>query len=106
MNEFSLLTDDMVHCYQCARQGRLRKALTVRAIFCDGTDNDVIRSHQDGLVVPICWTCNLKLTMDERKQHALHVEGQLAFEQAYPNRSFYKRYGKDYLLIKGRKAIT
>jgi len=97
MKEFSLLTQDIKHCYICGK-----RALELHAIFVDQKNNSEFKSKEDGLVIPLCWACNIKLLLDPRKQRSLHTEAQIAFEQAWPNRNFVKRYGKDFLTLRRR----
>ena len=97
MSDFSLLTQDMKHCYVCGKPVH-----TIHAIFNADKYGGEGNSIEDGLVIPLCWACNVKIHLDPRKQLALQTEAQIAFEQAWPDRNFVKRYGKDFLKVRRR----
>ena len=87
----SLLTTDTDHCYYC---GKPRKMMhTVFAL----TEQHDRASREDGMFIPVCWDCNLKLHLSQQMQHRLYIEGQIAWERTYPMLVFEKRYGRSFL---------
>lgn len=87
----SLLTADMDKCYYCGKPKKI-----IHAIY--GTNGQHERaSIEDGMVIPICWECNVRLHISKHKQRQLHIEGQIAWERHYPMLVFEKRYGRTFL---------
>ena len=55
----------------------------------------------DGLTVPVCWECNVKLhahsRWSQRMMRQLHEAAQLAWEEAHPGEVFERRFGRNFL---------
>ena len=87
----SLLTDDMSRCYFCGKPKMMD-----HAIYNSLKEHEKY-SFADGMTIPLCWDCNVKLHLDKRISYKLHIEGQLAWEHAHPTQAFEKRYGRNFL---------
>ena len=85
---FSLLTDDLEHCYLCGREaihrhhvmhGRNRKQATA-----------------DHLWLPLCLECHAKAHNDGKLDYTLKRMAQQVFEARYGHDEWLKKYGKNY----------
>lgn len=91
----SILTTDPDHCYFCHAP--------------KWTDHIIISTFPqyehaaiaDGLTVPVCWECNVKLHASSRWQQRmmrqLHESAQLAWEEKHPGEVFERRFGRNFL---------
>ena len=89
----SILTDDETKCYICGR-----KATSMFSVFSSNINYErEEKAKKDGLTLPLCWECNVKLHQSPAKLRNIRKMGQLAWEDHHPGESFQKRYGRDYL---------
>ena len=94
MKRFSVITDDMDHCYIC---GRNRECL--HEVFY-GTANRKL-SIKYGMVIPLC---NFHHNMSDMGIHfnyfldtKVKQEAQYRFNEVYPDLDFLQIFGKNYL---------
>lgn len=89
--EYSLMTDDLEHCYICHK-----KAIQRHHIF-----NASNRKHStdDHLWIPVCLECHIKIHNErsQRLNYCLKQDGQWKFEETHTHDEYMARYGKNYL---------
>lgn len=87
--EFSIMTDDREHCYICGG-----KAVQIHHVF--GASN---RQHatDDGLWIPVCLNCHIRIHNDYPTRRSLMMDGQWKYEETHTHGDFMKRYGRNYL---------
>lgn len=88
-NRFSILTNDLLHCYICHK----RKD-DLHEVFA-GSNRQV--SMKNGFVIPLCRECHRKTTNSIEAQKRLQVIMQAQYEAEYSREEFIKLIGKSYL---------
>lgn len=85
------MTDDLDHCYLCRK-----RPVQFHHVF--GSYNRD-KATEDGLFVPLCWECNMKLHNEpsQQKMYGLKQIGQWEYEKTHTRDEFRRRYGKSYL---------
>lgn len=86
---YSILTDDLEHCYLCEAEYKYIKRDDLHEIF--GGRNRR-KSIEWGLVIPICRECHKKLTNDVKEYKKLQKEGQKAFVRKYGKKKFIEEF--------------
>lgn len=94
-NRFSIITNDLEHCYLCTKQGIKNIPKDDLHELIEGKNRQV--SMKYGLVIPICRKCHEKVTNDKSLQEKLHKVGQKVFEKHYKTENFIQVFGKNYL---------
>lgn len=85
-NRYSILTDDLEHCFACALERRKSKREDLHEVF--GGRNRR-KSMEYGLVIPLCRKCHEKATNDMKFYKML---------QGIAKEEFIYRYGKEKFL--------
>ena len=85
-NRYSILTDDLEHCFTCELERRKRKKEDLHEVF---SGRNRRKSMEYGLVVPLCRECHDKVTNDINFYKKLQ---EIAKEE------FIYRYGKEKFL--------
>lgn len=94
---FSIITEDLEHCYFCLQPAQLHE------IF-HGTANRK-KSKEDGMVIPLCKGHHAYLHYDSELDNKIKVIGEKYWIDKYAKdldkdaqkEMFIKRYGKNYL---------
>lgn len=94
-NRFSIITNDLKHCYLCTKQGIKDIPKDDFHELIEGKNRQV--SMKYGLVIPICRKCHTKVTNDKTLQDKLHKVGQKAFKKHYKLENFIQIFGENYL---------
>lgn len=89
-DRYSILTDDLEHCYICKKA----KKSDIHEIF-GGRNRQM--SMKYGLVIPICRKCHSMIEKNETLKKKWHKDGQKVFEKHYKTENFEKVFGKNYL---------
>ena len=89
--EFSLMTDDLEHCYICGS-----KAIQYHHIFNASARG---KATEDHLWIPVCFNCHVKIHNErsQRLNYSLKRDGQLKYEETHTHQEYMDRYGKNYL---------
>ena len=88
-NRFSILTNDLEHCYICHK-----KKDDLHEIFSGSNRQTSIRN---GFVIPICRKCHIKITNNIDAQKRLQIMMQAQYEREYSREEFVEIIGKSYL---------
>lgn len=88
-NRFSILTNDLEHCYICHS-----KKDDLHEIF-SGSNRKT--SIKNGFVIPICRKCHTKITNNVDAQKRLQMMTQAQYEAEHSREDFVKIIGKSYL---------
>jgi hypothetical protein len=102
-NRFSLLTDDLEHCYVCGSSVNIN----LHEIYYGSLYREQSKNY--GLVVPLCGvfsegechegTYGVHGSKGRALDLRLKQEGQRAFESHYPHLDFLAIFGKNYLAM-------
>lgn len=88
-NRFSILTDDLKHCYICHKcKDDLHEVY-------GGSNRQT--SIKNGFVIPVCRNCHIKVTDNVKVQRMLQIMMQAKYETEYSREEFMKIIGKSYL---------
>lgn len=89
--EFSLMTDDLEHCYICKK-----KAVQYHHIFNASARNKCTEDH---LWIPVCFDCHVMIHNErsQRTNYNLKRDAQLVYEETHTHQEYMDRYGKNYL---------
>lgn len=93
---FSILTDDMEHCYLCGQYvSRERGNLNIHEVYF-GTWKRA-RSIEYGCCVPLCIECHNKVHHDHETDWYLKQVCQKRFEELYGYTKFMEIFKRSYL---------
>ncbi len=88
-DRFSILTNDLEHCYICkAKKQDLHELI--------GGRNRKL-SMKYGLVIPVCRKCHRIIENDETLKEKWHKVAQKEFKKHYKSENFMQIFGKSYL---------
>lgn len=88
-NRFSILTNDLEHCYICkAKKQDLHELI-------GGKNRQA--SMKYGLVIPVCRKCHSLIENDETLKQKWHKVAQKEFKKNYKTENFMQIFGKSYL---------
>lgn len=88
-NRFSILTNDLEHCYICkARKQDMHELI-------GGKNRQV--SMRYGLVIPLCRKCHQNIENKETLKQEWHKVAQKEFEKHYKSENFMQIFRKNYL---------
>lgn len=88
-NRFSILTNDLEHCYMCkAKKQDLHELI-------GGKNRQA--SMKYGLVIPVCRKCHNLIENNEALKQKWHKVGQEEFEKQYKSENFMQIFRKNYL---------
>ena len=90
-NRYSIITDDLKHCYICFEQGKKNVLKDDLHEIYGGSNRK--RSIENGFVVPLC----RKHHQDIVVKNWLKRYAQLEFEETHSREEFMKIFGKNYL---------
>lgn len=88
-NRFSILTNDLEHCYICKG-----KKMDIHEVF-SGKNRQA--SMKYGLVIPVCRKCHNLVQKDSTLIAKMHKVGQKVFKKHYKNENFIEIFGENYL---------
>lgn len=88
-NRFSILTNDLEHCYICKA-----KKQDLHEIF-GGRNRQA--SMRYGLVIPLCRKCHSLIENNETLKQKWHKVAQKEFEKHYKSENFMQIFRKNYL---------
>lgn len=88
-NRFSILTDDMEHCFICKSP-----FVDIHEIYC-GKNRKV--SMQNGFCVPLCREHHEFVTLNADGSNYLKQKCQFEYEKIYTRDEFIKLIGRNYL---------
>ena len=94
-NRFSIITNDLEHCYLCTKQGIKNIPKDDLHELIEGKNRQV--SMKFGLVIPICRKCHEIVTNDKTLQDKLHKVAQKEFKKHYKTENFVQIFGKNYI---------
>lgn len=86
---FSILTEDLEHCYLCAKDRKNIKKKDLHEIF--GGRNRK-KSMIWGLVIPICRKHHTEITNNKELSEELKSEGRKEFEKLYGKDKFIEEF--------------
>lgn len=89
-NRFSILTNDMEHCYICQSP-----FVEIHEIYNAG--NRKI-SMKNGFCVGLCRSCHTQVTLDYEKNLYLKKKCQLKFEETHSREEFMKLIGRNFIM--------
>lgn len=88
-SRFSILTNDLEHCYICkSKKEDLHELI--------GGRNRKL-SMKYGLVIPVCRKCHRIIENDETLKEKWHKVAQKEFKKHYKTENFVQVFGKSYL---------
>lgn len=88
----SIMTDDMHHCYLCGSP----RDIEIHHIYPSGLRR---KSTEYGMVVPLCRDCHQGphgVHNNIERMNKLRAEGQVRFEERYPNESFLQVFKRNW----------
>ena len=88
-NRYSILTDDLEHCYLCEAEYKYIKRDELHEIF--GGRNRR-KSIEWGLVIPVCRKCHTKLTDDAKEYKKLQKEAKKIFIKKHGKEKFTEEF--------------
>lgn len=88
-NRFSILTNDLEHCYICKAKKQDMHELI------GGKNRQV--SMQYGLVIPLCRKCHNLIENNETLKQKWHKVAQKEFKKHYKSENFMQIFRKNYL---------
>lgn len=94
-NRFSIITNDLEHCYLCTKKGIKNVTKDDLHELIEGKNRQV--SMKFGLVIPICRKCHEIVTNDKTLQDKLHKVAQKEFKKHYKTENFVQIFGKNYI---------
>jgi len=86
---YSILTDDLKHCYICRS-----KKEDLHEVF--GGSNRK-KSIEWGLVIPICRKCHTEIDINQELKEKYQKEAQMIFEERYSHELFMTEFKKNYI---------
>jgi len=89
-NRFSVLTDDLEHCYVCGK-----RKVHIHEVF-GGRNRQV--SMKNGFCVPVCFECHCKTESDMEFDKGLKRECQMKFEEIHSRSEFLEIIDENYLI--------
>lgn len=95
---FSILTEDMTHCYVCGK-----KKEHIHEIY-GGRNRQV--SMRNGFCIPICWECHDRTETDIDFDRELKRKCQKIFEEEHSRSEFLQLIDENYLLERIAKDDT
>ena len=94
-NRFSIITNDLEHCYLCTKKGIKNVTKDDLHELIEGKNRQA--SMKYGLVIPICRKCHEIVTNDKTLQDKLHKVAQKEFKKHYKTENFVQIFGKNYI---------
>lgn len=88
-NRYSVMTNDLEHCYICNQQ-----RCDLHEVFA-GSNRKT--SMKYGLVIPVCRECHENISNDIKLTKKLHEIGKKVFKQVYRAENFIEVFGKSYI---------
>ena len=93
-NRYSILTDDLNHCYLCFGNEHYNEPLDMHEIY-GGANRQI--SMENGFCIPLCRTHHRQITNDNEASSILKKQCQNKFEKEHSREDFIKLIGKNYL---------
>ncbi len=94
-NRFSILTNDLEHCYICTEEGIKDIPKQDLHELCGGRNRKL--SMKYGLVIPLCRKHHNLIENDETLKQKWHKVAQKEFKKHYKTENFMQIFGKNYL---------
>lgn len=92
---FSILTNDLEHCYTCKKLYEIEvKKDDIHEIF---KGRNRIRSIKNGFCVPLCWKCHKRTEDDIEFLRKLQKECQIEYMKTHSKQEFLNIIDKSYI---------
>lgn len=93
-NRYSILTDDLNHCYLCFGNEHYNEPLDMHEIY--GGANRKI-SMENGFCIPLCRQHHALITRDNASSLILKQQCQREYEKTHSREDFMRLIGKNFL---------
>lgn len=93
-NRYSILTDDLNHCYLCFGNEHYNEPLDMHEIY-GGANRQI--SIKNGFCIPLCRQHHALITRDNASSLILKQQCQREYEKTHSREDFIKLIGKNFL---------
>lgn len=89
-NRFSILTNDLLHCYIC----KIAYKDDFNEVF-GGSNRQ--KSMKYGLVIPVCRKCHSQYDVNMKLREEIQQKAKVEFFKTHTEEEFLKEFGKNYI---------